>query len=212
LLLEPDELKTSDTERGGAGVQKKRSRWIRLALTFIAAIALSYGLTYGIQKGLSASNLPINSLDWLAYVTVFFTSTLANLSVIVPVPLALSIMIAAATEWNPLIIAVVGGVGGSIGELSGYYVGYLGKRIAVLDDISLYQRIRRWIFRYGVLTIFVLALQPVIPVDIGGFVAGTVRMPMRKFFPALMVGKILKYSVLTYAAAGLIHSLPSCFH
>ncbi len=186
--------------------------WIRLTLTFLAAIALSYGLTYLVQTLLSKTKLPIHDLSWLAYLTVFIISIIANLTVIVPVPLAISIMIAAATQWNPLLIALVGSLGGSIGELSGYYVGYLGKKIAIFEDTTLYARVARWIKRYGIWAIFVFAAQPLIPFDIGGFIAGTARMPLLKFWPALFLGKSLKYIVFTFAGVGLIGSLPAWFH
>jgi len=74
---------------------------------------------------------------------------LANLSVIVSIPFAASIMIAAATKWNPLLIALFGSIGGSIGELSGYYAGYLGKKIAIRGEVIGYGRVEHWIHHCG---------------------------------------------------------------
>ena len=182
--------------------------WIRLAITFLGILILSFGLAYLFQKLIAEFNFPLYDFAWLAYLIVFAISVIANLTVIVPVPFAASIMIAAATTWNPVLIALFGSIGGSIGELSGYYAGYLGRRIAILENVPGYQRSEHWIQRYGVWAIFFLSFQPIIPFDIGGFIAGATRMPIRKFLPALWLGKFPKYIILIYAGIGLIDFLP----
>ena len=189
-----------------------RIRWIRLALTFLGAALVSLGLAYVIQHFISISSLDLYDLAWLAYLLVFLLSIVANLSIIVPVPFAISIIIAAATKWDPMMVAFVGSLGGAVGELSGYYAGYLGKKMALPESTGVVRRTEHWIHRYGVWAIFFLALQPVIPFDIGGLVAGAARMPLRKFWPALWLGKFPKYVVLTYAGIGLINFLPPWLH
>jgi uncharacterized membrane protein YdjX (TVP38/TMEM64 family) len=52
-----------------------------------------------------------------------------------------------------------------------------------------------------------LAFQPVIPFDLGGLIAGTARMPLRKFLLGLFLGKFPKYLILAYAGVDLIHLL-----
>jgi membrane protein YqaA with SNARE-associated domain len=116
-------------------------------------------------------------------------------------------MIAAATEWNPVMIALAASIGGTLGELSGYYAGYLGKKIAIAEYMAGYDRFAGWMHRYGMWAIFLLAFQPIIPFDIGGMIAGAARMPLRKFLPALWVGKFLKYVILCYSGIGLIQFL-----
>jgi uncharacterized membrane protein YdjX (TVP38/TMEM64 family) len=196
-------------ENRGNETRQRRIYWTRLILTFIAVIVISYGLASIVQTFVPKAGLAMYNFAWLAYIMVFLLTIVANISIIVPVPFAVSIMIVAATKLDPLLVAFVGSLGGAIGELSGYYAGYLGKKIAIPEDIGLYQRIRRWISRYGVWAIFFLALQPVIPFDIGGFIAGAAKMPVRKFWPALWLGKFPKYLVITYAGVGLINFLPS---
>ncbi len=167
---------------------EERTRWLRLVATLAALIVLSIGLAYLTQNVIARFKLPLYEFDWLAYLIVFGMSVLANLSVIVPVPFAVSIMIAAATRWDPVIIVLLGATGGTIGELGGYYAGYLGKKLAIPEHVWWLRRIEQWIQHYGVWAIFFLALQPVIPFDIGGFIAGTARMPLRKFLLALWLG------------------------
>ena len=198
------------TENTGNTTTKRGSHifWVRLAVTFLVCIIISFGLSYLLQNSIAKLDFPLYEFAWLAYLTVFGISVLANLTIIVPVPIAVSTMIAVATKWDPVLIALFASIGGSIGELSGYYAGYLGKRIAMPEDVLGYRRYERWIQRYGVWAIFFLAIQPIIPFDIGGFVAGAARMPMRKFLPALWSGKFPKYVIFTYAGIGLINWIP----
>jgi len=197
------------TENTGNTTPKQNQiYWVRLAVTFLVAIILSFGLSYLLQNSIAKLNFPLYEFAWLAYLTVFGISVLANLTIIVPVPIAVSTMIAVATKWDPMLIALFASIGGSIGELSGYYAGYLGKRIAMPKEVLGYRRYEGWIQRYGVWAIFFLAIQPILPFDIGGFIAGTARMPIRKFLPALWAGKFPKYIIFTYAGLGLINFIP----
>ncbi|MBI2869820.1 MAG: VTT domain-containing protein [Chloroflexi bacterium] len=187
---------------------RPKVRWGRLVFAFVTLVVLSFGLSFLLQYFLTRLDLPLYEIAWLAYLTVFVVSILTNLSVLVPVPIAVSIMIAAATHWNPVVIALFGALGGTIGELSGYYAGYLGKRIAIAEETPGYRQMERWIRRWGVVAIFLLALQPILPFDLGGFIAGVARMPIPKFLPTLFLGKFPKYIILTYAGVGLLKFIP----
>ncbi len=197
------------TEKAGTEKPRRRVQWLKLVLTFLVMIALSFGLVYLFQNLISRFNLPIYKYAWLAYLLIFGISLIANLSVLVPVPFAASIMVAAATTWNPLLVAFFGSLGGSLGELSGYYAGYLGTKLAIPESTMGFKLIERWLQRYGVWAISLLALQPILPFDIGGFIAGAGKMPIRKFLPALWLGKFPKYIFLIYVGIGLINFLPS---
>ena len=189
----------------------KRQKWLRwgkLALAFIALMAFSFFLAYWFNKGLSALHLPLDRYAWLSYLLVFVTALVANLTVLAPVPIAVSIMITVAQNWNPALAALAAALGGTIGELSGYFAGMAGRKIAVSSEFATFSRVEGWINRWGAWAIAFLAFQPVIPFDIGGLVAGAAKMPIHTFFPALLIGKIPKYLILAYVGVGLIHFLP----
>ena len=131
------------------------------------------------------------------------------MTIMAPVPFAVAIMVSAAKEFNPVLVALCAATGGSLGELSGYYAGRLGKSIAIPDSIIGYKRLEQWLQKYGVWAIMVLAFQPIIPFDVGGIFAGVSKMPLRKFLPALWIGKFPKYVLMTYAGLGLINFFPS---
>jgi|WetSurMetagenome_2_1015567.scaffolds.fasta_scaffold56015_2 membrane protein YqaA with SNARE-associated domain len=182
--------------------------WVRLLIAFAALIGLSYGFVLILQL-IDLKSFPLYEFATLAYISVFLSSLIANLTIIAPVPFAIVIIITAASKFNPWIIALCAATGGTIGELSGYYAGLLGKKIAIPDSIVAYHKIEGWINKYGFWAILVIAFQPIIPFDIGGLIAGTAKMPLYKFMPALWLGKFPKYLLFAFAGLGAISFLPS---
>jgi len=189
-------------------IKNGRVEWPKLLIAFAGLVILSFALAYFLQKLIVAEKLPIYDYAWLAYLIVFVTALVANLTILAPVPFAISVMISAATIWNPLLVALCGAVGGSLGELSGYYAGYYGKKIAIPDSLVGYKKVEGWIQRYGPWAIAFIAFQPIVPFDLGGVIAGIGRMPVTKFLPALFLGKLPKYILLVYVGLGLIDFLP----
>lgn len=187
----------------------KRVHWLRLCIGLLALVLLSLALAYLLGFAAKKLNFPIDRFAWVACLTVFGTSLVANLTIVAPVPIGASIMLAAATKWNPALIALCASVGASIGELSGYFAGYLGKRIAMPQDVVGYGRVEKWMQRYGVWAVMVLSFQPVIPFDVGGIIAGAAKMPLRRFLPALWLGRFPKYLILAYVGAEVINILPT---
>jgi uncharacterized membrane protein YdjX (TVP38/TMEM64 family) len=193
-------------------VQRKKKvnhvRWLRLAVSLVVLISISFGLMWLLQEAVSLLHLPLDKFAWLAYLNVFISTLVCNLTIFIPVPVATPILIATATEWNPIMVALSASIGGTLGELSGYYAGYLGKRIAINEHVAGYNKVREWMNRYGIWAISFLGFQPVIPFDIAGLVAGAAKVPLYKFLPALWAGKFPKYFILCYSGAGLINLLP----
>ncbi|MFC1965411.1 YqaA family protein [Chloroflexota bacterium] len=191
--------------------QHNRIHWLRLAITIFVAVTLSFGLAYLLQNLLAKYDFPLYKFEWLAYSVIFGIALVTNLSILVPVPIIISIMVAAAATWNPILIALFGSIGGTIGEISGYYAGYLGKEIAIPGEAVWYKRVEHWVQRWGMWAIFIVSLQPLIPFDVGGIIAGVTRMPIHKFLFAVWLGKFPRYVLVTYAGIGLIQFMPSLF-
>jgi len=208
--MQTDDSRGRETDNAGdvPGKRGRQVQWLKLAIGLISLVALSFALAYLLGYAADKLNLPLYDYAWLAFLIVFVTSVVCNLSIIAPVPVAAAIMIAAATTWNPVLSALFASLGAAIGELSGYYAGYLGKRMAMPDGFAWYGRVEKWVHRHGVWAIAFLSFQPIIPFDIGGIVAGGAKMPLHKFLPALWVGRFPKYVILTYAGLGLIHFIP----
>jgi uncharacterized membrane protein YdjX (TVP38/TMEM64 family) len=181
--------------------------WKKLIVTAAIFLVISVGIGILIQTVLRNYKIPVDISPWLAYLIIFGIALIVNVSVL-PLAFAVSLLWIAAEYWNPFLIALFASVGACVGELSAYYIGYLGKKIAVPDNNPWYQKIHAWVLKYGFWAVVALSFQPIIPFEIGGFIVGTIKMPVRKFFPALVVGKFPKYLILIYLGRSLLHVLP----
>jgi membrane protein YqaA with SNARE-associated domain len=179
--------------------------WIRLVIAFIGLVGISFGVAVLLSFAKSKLDINLLGFELLAYASVFISSLIANLTIIAPVPFAIAIMASAARDFNPVLVALCAAVGGTLGELSGYYAGLLGQKIAIPESIVGYKKVEGWVNKYGFWAIMILGIQPVIPFDLGGLIAGAGRMPLIKFLPALFLGKFPKYLIITFAALGLIN-------
>lgn len=182
-----------------------------LTLYGAGLIGLSVGLFYLIQYLEVYFHTSLQEFAPTAYAIVFGVTLVCNASILVPVPFYISPIVAVASQWNPIIVALVASVAGTMGEMTGYYAGYLGKRIVVARDIAGYNRFVDWVNRYGVLAIFLFSLQPILPFDIAGLTAGASRLPLWKFLLPCWAGKFPKYIVLCYFGPWFFHFLPLWF-
>lgn len=189
-----------------------QKRWFRATAYGVILIGLSIGLAYLLMRLAAQFDISQAKFAPLAYLIVFGSTLVMNTTIIVPVPIATAIMMAAALQWNLVLISLAASIGGSLGELSGYYAGLLGKKVIAAESIVGYERIATWMGRYGPLTIFLLAFIPFMPFDIGGIIAGGSRMPVWKFLLPCWAGKFPKYILLCYAfKIGILQFLPTLF-
>jgi membrane protein YqaA with SNARE-associated domain len=145
----------------------------------------------------------IAELNEYGYVGLFAVSLISAASIVLPMPGAAAIAGAGALLDPvlgfpvPVLVALVAGPAEALGELTGYAAGYGGSPL--FRDRSFYPRVRGWMERRGIVTMFLLSLVPNPFVDVAGVAAGAVRMPVSHFFAGVLPGKILKN---VYLAAG----------
>ena len=175
-----------------------RNRWVRLAVVFGVVVIISLLLAWIFGRLLEPVKDSLRDYEWVAYIVVFGAALAANLTVVAPVYVFMPIMVTAAGIYNPALIALAAALGGSIGEMGGYFAGTVGKKIVFNDYPEAYEKIAGWVDRYGALAIMVLAFQPILPFDVAGIVAGATRMRASKFWVACFVGKFAKYLLVCY--------------
>lgn len=189
--------------------EPKQRRWLRIALYVVVLAGISVAFFFLFPYLMRYFNIPIEDLASTAYLAVFGITLLCNAAVLVPVVFPhLTVMIAAAGYWNPFIVALVASAGGALGEITGYYAGYLGKRIVDLEKAPGYDRLVGWMQRHGFWGILLVSSQPILPVDIAGLVAGASKLPLWKFLVPCWVGKLGKYLLACYLGEALLNLLP----
>jgi membrane protein YqaA with SNARE-associated domain len=128
---------------------------------------------------------------------LFVTQMLVSATVFLPAP-GVALAAAAGTFLHPFWVGLMAGLGSATGELSGYLLGYYGRRAVPTDTSRLWRLAERGFRRWGVVAIIVLALIPNPAFDALGILAGGLRYPITRFWLATAAGKILKFCWFSY--------------
>jgi uncharacterized membrane protein YdjX (TVP38/TMEM64 family) len=138
-------------------------------------------------------------LENYGYLGIFLISILGNATIILPVPVILTAFIGGGI-FNPLIVGVVASLGASIGELTGYLAGAGGK--GIVEKRRSIERIKKWMDKYGLWVLFVLAVIPNPAFDLAGIVAGASGIKIHKYLIIVWLGKLIKFVAISYLGAG----------
>jgi membrane protein YqaA with SNARE-associated domain len=191
--------------------KSKRKKWFEAALWAVVMIAFTGGLVYLTWILQNQFKVSLREYDVVAYLIVFGVTFLASCTIVLPAPGA-AIVIAAASIWNPIIVAMVASVGSALGEITGYYAGLVGEKIIINEENRTYQRAVSWMKRYGIWTVMVVSAIPLVLFDVIGMIAGALRLPLWKFLIACWIGRIPKSFIEAYIGAGLLpHFFPHWF-
>lgn len=141
--------------------------------------------------GADTSNLK----SW-GYAGVFVINLVGSASILLPSPAVASVLGGGALLSDFLgvpafiWVGLIAGLGEALGEFSGYAAGYGGR--IIFERRPEYERVHRWMERHGTASMFLLSLFPNPLFDLAGVAAGAVRMPIRRFFLAVLSGKVIK--------------------
>lgn len=144
--------------------------------------------------------------DW-GYAGAFAAMLVNNATIVLPAVGQL-VVAGLSASLDPLLLGVVGGVGGTIGELTGYVLGVTGRRVVSAEVVE--RRLRRIPRRAFGPALFLFAVTP-LPFDVVGILAGTMRFPIWRFLLWVGAGKILNTVAIAFAARSTIAWLQRAF-
>ena len=170
---------------------EKKSFWNRDTILQIVSLVFVLGLS----AVLVWQHERVEALASLGYAGIFIVSALGSASLVIPVP-GLAFTVTFGAILNPFWVGVLSGLGATIGEITGYLLGYSG-RMAV-HETHPYSRMVRWMSKWGDLTIFLLALLPNPLFDIAGITAGVLKYPVWRFILLGSAGRIPKHILFAY--------------
>jgi len=168
---------------------------------FILILALSAAIFF-----LARSYLDWGKLLVYGYLGIFLIS-LSCVTILFPLPWEAAIIGAGAT-LDPLLLGIVAAVGATLGELSSYFVGCLGRKVILGEYSEKYKKAEFWMKRYGSFAIFLFALLPILIFDLVGIVAGSSRFPLWKFILACFAGRVIRCLVEAYLGYGIFSFFP----
>ena len=168
----------------------------RLRKRAISLLILILVLTITITLFLFFQQNPenIKEFERYGYLGAFLISLVSTATVILPAP-GILLVIALGATLNSVLLGLISAVGGSIGELTGYMLGYSGRGFARSNN-KLLVRAEGWMHKRGFLTVFLFSLIPFLPFDVVGVVSGALRFPIWKFLLACFLGKTILNIVL----------------
>jgi len=140
-------------------------------------------------------------LEGLAYTFgysgVFILALLCNITFFLPAPLVVPVYAMGAFH-NPILLGLYSGLGSTIGEFSSYYIGIGGSKI-INKKYSKQVAITRCLLeRHGAFLIFLFAFTP-LPDDLLLVTYGIIKYDLKKAFTAMLLGKILMNTLVSYA-------------
>ncbi len=193
--------KTDEEQPAEPAAGVKRKGQLKYLLLLAAALLAVILVTVLVQK-------PTNFDEYIkssGYVGVFFMALIGSASPVWPLPGSWAIFIAAGLGLNPFILGLLGGIGESIGELTGYTAGFGGQ--VALQRLKRYAQIEKWMKRWGGLTIFVVSAIPNVFIKLATIAAGSLRYPLWRFFVFCWSGKTIKSLAFAFAGYGLFDGI-----
>jgi membrane protein YqaA with SNARE-associated domain len=168
----------------------------------IAMVLLAFGISAVVLVLSTRFRDALLAFGQLGLIGLFVLSAIGNATVFLPAPVFV-VACAAGPIYGPLATGVVAGFGSAVGEMTGYMAGYGGS--VVLPQGAIYQRLVDLMQRFGPLVIFALAALPNPAFDVGGLIAGALRMHPLVFLFATALGKSLRLSLVAAACVGIIN-------
>ena len=179
-------------------------RWIKQRsipiLIFLSVLAITVAIFIYRDR--------VSELGGYGYLGAFLISVTCSATIILPMP-GMLLIFALGAAFHPVLVGLAAAVGGTIGEITGYILGYSGR--GLMPNSKIYVKAEKWIRKWGTMTIFIFALVPPLPIDIVGIVAGTLRFPLWRFFLACLFGKALLYTGMAFAGALGWEAVPQYF-
>ncbi len=163
----------------------------------IVVLLVTLGLTAFIILNYQSIERHTHIFRDYGYLSAFLIALVSSGSIVVPVPgVFLLAALGSVHVLNPLLLGLVASVGSTLGELTGYGLGF-GGRIAV-EKIPKYDLVVGWMTRWGSATIFILSLIPNPVFDVAGIAAGALKFSLWKFMIWGFLGRIPKTIMYVY--------------
>jgi uncharacterized membrane protein YdjX (TVP38/TMEM64 family) len=150
----------------------------------------------------------LHQFESYGYPGIFVTHLIGSATIILPAP-SITLTFAMGSALNPVWVGLASAAGASLGELTGFIAGYGGS--AVIERFDLYNRVRGYVERYGLIPVFILAMIPNPFFDLAGIAAGALRFPVWQFVSAVFLGNAVKMILVAYAGAGSVRLLDRWF-
>jgi membrane protein YqaA with SNARE-associated domain len=169
-----------------------------LGLSFVVGVTVAWLMGADIAKA--------DYWKTLGYPGVMVVSFIGAAGMVLPVPSLAAVCGAGGLGLNVVGVGLLAAIGGTVGELSGYAIGYGGR--SVVERRGFYASLKTWMERRGALMLFVAATLPNPLFDLVGIAAGGTRYPVGRFLIVVGAGSIIKNITVAWACRQGFDLLP----
>ncbi len=164
-----------------------------------------YGLIVILIPGTAAASASfyywiMDAASAFGYSGAFAVSFMGNATILVPFPyVVVPFVLGADMGHDPWMVGLVSGIGAALGEMTGYFAGYYGRRLLKEEDKI--NGFREYVQRRPSMTpviIWFLAATP-IPDDILIVPLGVARYSWWRMFVPLLIGKTIFLTAIAWA-------------
>ena len=131
------------------------------------------------------------------YVGLFLINLIGSSTILLPLPSAIFVFTAGAF-LNPLLVALFSALGASLGEFTGCAIGICGRKVIEKKWKKWIKGTEKLFKKYGGFWIIMLFAVTPLPDDIVGIIVGVSGYPLKKFFVASFIGKLILNLALAY--------------
>jgi membrane protein YqaA with SNARE-associated domain len=185
------------TEPEVVGIRTWSKRRIALTvLGIIAMLAFNYAAYWLLTR--PAVTDWLNSLVNVIYPGAFILAFVANVTVLIPIPyngIMLALLGKASLPWLAALLAAAGSV---LGELTGYFAGRAGRQILGKSRAVTWTTEQMSTPTRSFLFLMVFSAPPNPIFDMAGLAAGTLKIPLRIFLPAVFIGRCARFLLFAY--------------
>jgi membrane protein YqaA with SNARE-associated domain len=137
-----------------------------------------------------------------SYIGIFILSFLGSASLFIPLGSLQLTVVLVAKGLNPILSAIIAGVGSGIGESTGYIFGKESKELINTKDMNKlkwFLKLQKGIIKkYELAGIFILALMPNPVFDFVGIYCGLRKIDYKIYLVLTILGRIIRYFILIY--------------
>ncbi|MBU2100810.1 VTT domain-containing protein [Candidatus Micrarchaeota archaeon] len=156
---------------------------------------------------MDVSGLLYSLVNSYGLIGILVASLIANATLFLVVPIdAVIILVSSTGIFNPFLIALFAAVGAALGETTGYFIGKGGRHVVEKrfhDQLDKVEDLSKKVSNHGFAFIALMSFVPLF-FDLISVIAGMLDYDLKKFLPAVFVGRFIRYSILAFAGKTVI--------
>jgi len=169
----------------------------RSRFTLRQKVAATIWLSVFIVVAMVAFQDTLAHLGSWGYLGAFLINGISSATIVLPAPGG-AIVLFMAPDYQPMLLGLAAGLGGTMGSLTSYLVGAHAR--PTLQSRRNYSLASRIMNRFGSVILLTATLLPISPGDFAGILAGISRYPLWKYVMYVGIGSVVKMTIMIYAA------------